>query len=198
MTYRQFSARVVGLRSVSLVLASVAVCAACGGSSFGSGGGDAGTSAGGSSTAGASGSTSSAGTSGSTAGGSAGSGSGGTAAAGASAGGAGGAANCDTLKADYAAALEKARGCDSGSTDECSPSSTLPAIGCGCAALVNSKSDFTTIAKQKYQAIQDAKCASGPICNIACLSYTSASCSAQMTAAGTAYQCTGTMGVTAN
>jgi hypothetical protein len=112
--------------------------------------------------------------------------------------GSAGAADCATLKTEYAADVDKARGCDSGSTDQCSTSSTLPAIGCGCPTLVNAKSTYTTLAKAKYQAIQDAKCAAGPICNIACLGYTSASCSAQMIATGTAYECTGTTGVTTN
>jgi hypothetical protein len=144
------------------------------GPSAGAGGSSAGsTSTGGSSTGGGSAGTSSAG-----AGGSAG-------------------ADCTTLKAEYAAAVEKARACDSGSTDECDKSSTMPAIGCGCATLVNAKSDYTTIAKQKYQAIQDAKCGTGLICNMACLAYTSAACSAEASTASAAYECTGTQGVTA-
>lgn len=120
-----------------------------------------------------------------------------TGGAGASAG-AGGAADCDTLKTEYAADVEKARGCDSGSTDECSTSSTVPTFGCGCPTLVNSKSEFTTAAKQKYQEIQDAKCPVGPVCNIACIAYTSVTCSVEMTSTGTAYQCTGTSGVIPN
>jgi hypothetical protein len=114
------------------------------------------------------------------------------------AGGSAGAADCTALKAEYTAALEKARVCDSGSTDECSASSTLPAVGCGCPTLVNAKSDSTTIAKQKYQAIQDAKCAAGPICQIACLAYTGAACTAQAASAGTGYVCTGSQGATTN
>jgi len=112
--------------------------------------------------------------------------------------GSAGAPDCDTLKADYSAAVDKARVCDSGSTDECSKSSTLPAVGCGCAVLVNAKSPYTPIAQQKYQAIQDAKCPAGPICNIACIAYTSAACTAVTLTAGTVYECTGTSGLTTN
>ena len=119
---------------------------------------------------------------------------GGSSGAGASAG----AADCATLKADYATALEKARVCAGGSTDECSTSSTLPALGCGCPALVNAKSDLTSVAKQKYQAIQDAKCVAGPICEIACLAYTGAACTAQAASAGTGYVCTGSQSATTN
>jgi hypothetical protein len=129
----------------------------------------------------------------------AGTGTGGAATGGASAGGtnpggSAGAADCATLKTEYAAAVEKARTCDSGSTDECDKSSTLPAEGCGCPTLVNAKSQFTADAKAKYQAIQDAKCSGGLTCNIACLGYTSAACAVSATAAGTAYVCTGTQG----
>jgi hypothetical protein len=114
-------------------------------------------------------------------------------------GGSAGAADCDTLKADYSATADKARGCDSGSTDECSTSSTLPTVGgCGCALLVNAKSPYTPLAQQKYQAIQDAKCAAGPICNVACIANTSAACTSVTTTAGTAYECTGTSGLAAN
>jgi hypothetical protein len=201
-----------------LWLAAATLCLSCG-SSFvssdnGSGGGSpsagaAGTSGGSTSSGGAqSGGSAGASAAGTGAGGA----SGGTASGGAATGGAGGAslggaagaagsagaADCATLKTEYAADVDKARGCDSGSTDECSTSSTMPAIGCGCPTLVNAKSTYTTLAKAKYQAIQDAKCAAGPICNIACLGYTSASCSAQMTTSGTAYECTGTSGVTTN
>jgi hypothetical protein len=101
------------------------------------------------------------------------------------------------LKTEYTAALEKARVCDMGSTDQCDKSSTLPNIGgCGCPTLVNTKSEATTLAKQKYQAFQNAKCALGQICNIACLAYTSATCSAQTT--GTGFVCTGSNAGIAN
>jgi hypothetical protein len=145
-----------------------------------------GQSAGGTATAGAGGSSaggSSAGASGAGAGGSSG---------GATAG-AGGAADCTTLKADYAAALEKARACNKALTNECTTSSTLPTLGCGCPTLVNAKSEATTLAKEKYQAFQDAKCPIGPICNIACIAYKSAACSAAAT--GNTFVCTGSSGV---
>jgi hypothetical protein len=150
--------------------------------------------AGGAATAGAGGSSaggSSAGAS-SAGAGTGGSSGGATAGAGGSAG-----ANCATLKTDYAAALEKARVCDKGLTNQCSTSSTLPTMGCGCPVLVNSKSEATTLAKAKYQAFQDAKCPVGPICNIACLAYTGATCSAQTMGTGNTFVCTGSSGVAA-
>ncbi|HEX3851534.1 MAG TPA: hypothetical protein VHW01_11240 [Polyangiaceae bacterium] len=189
-----------------LLLALVTLCSACGGSSFEAGGGGAGGTsaqagasnhAGDTSSAGASsggsGADSSAGASGQSTGGAA------TAGAGGSSGGTGGSAgaDCAVLKTEYTAALEKARVCDMGSTDQCDKSSTLPNIGgCGCPTLVNTKSEATTLAKQKYQAFQNAKCALGQICNIACLAYTSATCSAQTT--GTGFVCTGSNAGIAN
>jgi hypothetical protein len=139
-------------------------------------------------------------TGGSSAGGSsAGAGTGGhtTGGAGGSSAGAGGSAgaDCTALKTDYTTALEKARVCDKASTTQCDTGSTLPAIGCGCPVLVNSKSEATTLAKQKYQAYQDAKCNVGPICNIACLAYTSAACSQQTMGSGNVFLCTGSQGV---
>jgi hypothetical protein len=206
-----------------LLLAIVTLCSACGGSSFGAGGsggssgsatdaGTTGSSAGATSSAGAS-SGGSAGDSsaGASAGGQSAGGTataGGSSAGGSSAGasgagaggssggataGAGGAADCTTLKADYAAALEKARVCDKDSTNQCTTSSTLPTLGCGCPTLVNAKSEATTLAKEKYQAFQNAKCPIGPICNIACIAYKSASCSAA--AMGNTFVCTGSSGV---
>jgi hypothetical protein len=109
-------------------------------------------------------------------------------------GGTGG-ADCTTLKAAYSAAVVKARVCDVGSTDECSISSTLPAIGCGCPTLVNAKSQYTTVAQQRYDDFQAAKCSSGPVCAIACVAVTSASCAAQAASAGTGYVCTGGLAV---
>jgi 3D (Asp-Asp-Asp) domain-containing protein len=53
-------------------------------------------------------------------------------------------------------------------------------------------------AQEKYKAFQAAKCSSGPICEIACLAYTQASCASQTTATGTVFRCTGTQGVTTN
>jgi hypothetical protein len=168
-----------------------------GGSGADSSAGASGQSTGGAAAAGAGGSS----TGGDSAGGaSAGAGTGGShAGAGGSSAGAGGSAgvaNCATLKTEYAAALEKARVCDMGSMNQCDKSSTLPNIGCGCPALVNAKSEATTLAKQKYQAFQDAKCPIGPICNIACLAYTSATCSAAATGGG--FVCTGSNAGIAN
>jgi hypothetical protein len=104
------------------------------------------------------------------------------------------ATECAKLKCQYAAAVELARVCDKGSSDQCTTSSTLPSVGgCGCPTLVNAKSEATTLAKQKYQAFQDAKCPVGPICNIACIADKSASCSAAAT--GNAFVCTGSPGI---
>ena len=155
-----------------------------GGSAGESSAGAGGHAAGGAATAGAGGSSAG----GSSAGGSS---AGGAGAGGASAGagGSAGAADCTTLKADYAAALELARVCDKGSTNQCSASSTLSTLGgCACPTLVNAKSEATTLAKQKYQAFQDAKCPIGPVCNIACPAYTGATCSAAAT--GNTFVCT--------
>jgi hypothetical protein len=109
-------------------------------------------------------------------------------------GGSGG-ADCTTLKAEYSAAVEKARVCDAGSTDECSASSSKPALGCGCATLVNAKSPYTLIAQNRYDDIQAAKCSSGPICNIACPPATGASCAAEASSASTTYVCTSSLAV---
>ncbi len=172
--------------------------AASGGSSAQAGASSGGsTSSAGTASGGASGSTS---VGGGVTAGSSNAGAGGGPAGGASgSGGSAGAPDCDSLKADYAAAVGKAQVCDSGSTDECSKSSTLPAAGgCGCAVLVNAKSPYTPIAQQKYQAIQDAKCPTGPVCNIACIAYTSAACTSVTTTGGSAYECTGTSGLPTN
>lgn len=206
-----------------LLLAIVTLCSACGGSSFeagGSGGssgstadaGTTGSNAGATSsagdTSGGSAGESSAGAGGHAAGGAATAGAGGSSAGGSSAGGSSagaggasagaggsaGAADCTTLKADYAAALELARVCDKGSTNQCSASSTLSTLGgCACPTLVNAKSEATTLAKQKYQAFQDAKCPIGPVCNIACPAYTGATCSAAAT--GNTFVCTASRAV---
>jgi len=249
MAYPRFSARFL-TSVVSLSGLTLALSAACGGSSFDAGGsaGDAGANAGGTDASGGAGAgTSTAGTS--AGGASAGSGTGGshkggtsgkggtgaggttsmggastggttssggttsmggastggtTSTGGTSSGGAGasgttgGGPDCAAMKTDYAATVQKARGCDMGSTDECSPSSTMPVFGCGCPTLVNAKSTYTELAKKKYQAIQDAKCPSGPVCGIACIAITSASCSMQTTSSGSAYQCVGMSGIATN
>ncbi len=202
MTYARPSSRFVGLGFSALVGVTFAALSACGGSSFDSGGSAGDSGAGGSGAS--SGSTSVAGTSangGTDAGGGTTANGGSTSSAGASgttAAGSGGTADCAAMKTEYAATVEKARGCDMGSTDECSPSSTMPVFGCGCSTLVNAKSPYTDLAKKEYQAIQDAKCPVGAICNIACIANTTATCSSQTTSAGTAYECTGTVGGIAN
>jgi len=166
-------------------------CAACG-SSFSSGdGGSAGSSQAGEANGGqpssagsggdaselATGGASSAGDGGSSAG-SGSAGNGGAAVAG-SAGSSSG--ECARLKAQFQAALEKARACDKGSKDQCSPSSTVEPLSCGCAVLVNAKSEFSTAAKKARQAYQDAKCAEGIACAaIACAPIVDASCAPEI------------------
>ena len=88
---------------------------------------------------------------------------------------------CARLKAQFQAALEKARACDKGSKDQCSPSSTVEPLSCGCAVLVNAKSEFSTAAKKARQAYQDAKCAEGIACAaIACAPIVDASCAPEI------------------
>ncbi|MEO6598417.1 MAG: hypothetical protein ABIQ16_00995 [Polyangiaceae bacterium] len=138
-------------------------------------------------------------------------GSGGSAHGGASAGGAsaGGAsagngsagaagADCAALKAEYAALVKKARVCDEGSTDQCTTESKAPVIGCGCPTLVNVKSEYTALAAEKYKAIEKNGCNNGPICQIACLQPTSASCAKTSGMGSSEFVCTGTNGVIAN
>ncbi|HYP75649.1 MAG TPA: hypothetical protein VER12_06840 [Polyangiaceae bacterium] len=101
------------------------------------------------------------------------------------------ATDCATLRQDYQAAVEKARVCDKGSTDQCSPSSSAQPIGgCGCPVLINAKSESATAVKKTYQAYQDAKCDfNGPVCDIFCEPPTAASCAQQTVGSG--FVCTG-------
>jgi len=146
-----------------------------------SSGGDAGAETGGTETGGAG---ASAGRGGATVGGSTGS-------AGSSAG-----SDCAKLKAQYQTALEKARVCDKGSMDQCSPSSTIEPLSCGCPVLVNAKSEYTTAAKKARQAYQDAKCTEGVACaQIACAPITEASCAATLTTT-TTFVCTAVTTIT--
>ena len=122
-------------------------------------------------------------------GGTSGTGSGGRGGAASGSGGAAG-ADCTKLAQLYQAAVEKARVCDKGSTDQCSASSVAQAVGCGCPALINAKSDYATAVRKAYQAYQDAKCDSGGvICDIYCAPATSASCAQQTMTSGNAYVC---------
>ena len=94
--------------------------------------------------------------------------------------------DCTKLKQDYQAAVEKARVCDKGSMNQCSASSTLQPIDCGCPVLVNAKSEYTVVAKKAYQTYQDSKCAAGGVAcaNVACLPIAGVSCAQQMLATG--------------
>jgi hypothetical protein len=170
---------------VRLCLVTLSLCFACGSNVVDSGGGGTG------GTAPSAGAPGSSGGSSSSAGAHSG-GSGGHAVGGATgSGGGAGVEDCATLKSDYSAAVDQARVCDAASTDECSPNSTLPTLlGCGCPTPVNAKSPSVLVAQQKYQAIQDAKCLVGPVCNIACLAYTSVTCSSGTATSGTADVCT--------
>lgn len=114
--------------------------------------------------------------------GGAGAGSGGNTMSGGSAGAT--MADCTTLKLDYRAALDKAKQCDNGTSGQCSPSSTLPALGCACPVLVNAKSEATATARRRYQALQSANCDSGTVCGIPCAPYLGASCSSQPMGSG--------------
>ena len=107
-------------------------------------------------------------------------------------GGASTLAKCDALRQEYEAAVEKARLCDKGSIDQCSPSSVAQRIGgCGCPILINTKSEYSVAAKKAYQAYQDNKCdLSGPVCDVFCAPAVSASCAQQSTGPGSAFVCT--------
>lgn len=202
------------------ILAFLALCVACGskfepGGTGGDGGDSAagGTDRGGSGSAGAPGGGAASGgapsggadTAGAPSGGANTAGAPGGGAGGASAGagggataGAGGAADCATLVGEYTALLQKARVCDPAAMDECSASSTLQPIGCGCPTPVNAKSESTTAAKAKYAQIEKNKCNNGPICGIACLPFKSVACSEQTQGSSKAYVCTATQGGVAN
>lgn len=92
---------------------------------------------------------------------------------------------CATLAQNYEAAVEKARLCDKGSTDQCTTSSVAQPVGCGCPVLINAKSEAGTAAKKAYQAYQDAKCqSSGATCDIFCAPPVSASCTPQAVCGG--------------
>jgi hypothetical protein len=101
-------------------------------------------------------------------------------------------ADCDTLRQEYQAAVEKARVCDKGSTDQCSPSSVAqPVGGCGCPVLINAQSEAAAAAKKAYQDYQDNKCdLGGPVCGIACVPAATASCAQQAMGSGNTFVCT--------
>ena len=115
-------------------------------------------------------------------------------AGGSAAGGSGGAPpveKCTSLREQYSEAVEKARVCNANTKDECSASSTLEAMGCGCPILVNPKSEYVEEAKKIYQAYQDAKCVDDVACaQVLCAPILSASC-ARVSGSGT-YMCTNT------
>jgi hypothetical protein len=106
-------------------------------------------------------------------------------------GGGGAGTDCATLEQEYRATVEKARVCEKGSTDQCSPSSAAEAVGgCGCPVLINAKSEYAAAAKKAYQAYQNNKCgSSGPVCNIFCAPAATASCAQQTMGTGSAFVC---------
>ncbi|HYP99561.1 MAG TPA: hypothetical protein VER96_12895 [Polyangiaceae bacterium] len=96
---------------------------------------------------------------------------------------------CARIKQDYQLALEKARLCTEGSTNQCSASSTVEPLECGCATLVNANSEYTTAAKKARQAYRDAKCSETTVCPAsACVQPTLVSC-APATAKGNTFVC---------
>jgi len=103
------------------------------------------------------------------------------------------AADCATLQEEYEAAVQKARVCDKGSTDQCTTSSLAQAIGgCGCPVLINAKSEAGAAARKAYQAYQSAKCeTSGPLCDAFCAPPVAASCAQQSMTSGNGFVCTG-------
>ena len=119
-------------------------------------------------------------------------GAGGSSTGGSPSAGAGGAGpdECTKLRQEYGVLLEKARVCSKEATGECSASSTLPPVGCGCAVLVNAKSEYTPLAKKKQQELQDKKCLEMLVCPLAvCAPYQGATCSQAM-GAGQSFVCT--------
>jgi len=108
-------------------------------------------------------------------------------------GGTGSGAECAMLRQEYQAAVEKARACDKGSTDQCSPSSVAEPVGCGCPVLVNAKSEDTAAAKEAYQRLRDSKCDYGANCDIACAPIMSANCSRPLM--GNTFVCTAGIGI---
>ncbi len=103
--------------------------------------------------------------------------------------------DCAALKIEYETLVREARVCDKGSTDECSASSSAPAVdGCGCPTLLNVKSESTPLALDKYKELQKGDCNNGPICDIACLPPTSASCAPSTTDTPESV-CTGRSGI---
>jgi hypothetical protein len=106
--------------------------------------------------------------------------------------------DCVALIAEYAVELEKARACDSGSglVNQCSPSSTLTAVGCFCPVLVNATSEHTRLAQEKYDSIQTNNCKLQPDCDTTCSQYSSVGCGPSN--AGTTFVCTGFATVNTN
>jgi|GEM_PF-985768 len=99
--------------------------------------------------------------------------------------------DCAALREQYSAVVEKARVCEPNMKDECSASSTLNSIGCGCPIFVNPKSEYVEQAKKIYRSYQDAKCVDDVACaQVACLPVVSANCA--RVAGSSSYVCTGT------
>jgi hypothetical protein len=138
------------------------------------------------------GSTAGAGGSGAGGSGNGGSGNGGSGNGGSGNGGGWSGGECATLRQEYQTAVEKARVCDKGSTDQCSASSVAQPINCGCPVLVNAKSEYTVAAKKAYQAYHDAKCDSGGIdcAQVFCPPAMGAACAPQSMSPGNAFLCT--------
>ena len=104
----------------------------------------------------------------------------------------GGGSECAALRQEYQDAVEQARVCDQDSTDQCSPSSVIQPLGCGCPVFVNAKSEYTDIAEKAYKAFQDSRCDYGGIaaCDIYCGPAASVTCGPLATSTGSSSVCT--------
>jgi hypothetical protein len=102
------------------------------------------------------------------------------------------ATDCLALQEEYEAAVQKARVCDKGSTDQCTASSLAQPIGgCGCPVPINAKSEAGAAAKKAYQAYQSANCqTSGPLCDAFCAPPVAVSCAQQPMTSGNGFVCT--------
>jgi len=131
-------------------------------------------------------------TAGSSAGGGSGRGGWGSGGWGSGNGGNWGGSECSTLRQEYMAAVEKARVCTKGSTDECSPTSVAEPIGCGCPVLINAKSEYVATATKAYQAFKDANCdfGRGSCSEAICAPAVTASCAQPSMTSGNTFVCT--------
>ena len=101
-----------------------------------------------------------------------------------------GSSECTTIRQEFQAAVDQARVCDSAATNQCSPSSFVQPLGCGCPVFLNAKSEYADTAKKAYQAYQDARCDyGGATCNVYCAPVSSVGCEQQSTSSGSSFLC---------